>query len=1285
MSGNRQFPIRLLIVALLAVVGLASLVFCQEPAGPASDPNVAVPSSEADDSPTPDPGSEAKSADRKVIREQSIYIPYDELRKVFEKQGRGVFLPYEKFRELWDAAREKTEPAADQEPPVGALIAEVENEATVEQDVVRVKAVVKIEVLAKGWNEVPLRLSDAAITEATLDGQPARIVTDGNAGYKLLLENTGEGSQQVELTLHYANAITRSPGRNSVSFQPPQAPVSRWRVRIPEPGVEVNLHPVIAATEVPVDDAAGEPSDAAAEETVILAFVGAAPTVRIEWTPKAEGATGLEALASVRVEQQSTIAEGVIRTRAQLTYNISRAELGQLSIEIPPDQKVVNVFDANVRSFSQDQQTITAQLHEPAKGTQSVIVELEKFLGDEQAAPPEQQKEQPPEEVQAEARKVVRVPVVKALGVGRQQGVLVVRVDDGLRAEVIRVNRLLQIGTVKLPQTLARESWTFSYSYATVPFDLEIAVEKVQPRVIVETLVEAELRPKRLSVDVLSIYTVERAAVFRLELDVPPGFEVLEAMGREVAGAAAVQVEGRHLEGENKTRLVVNLARKAMGRVGLLVQLQKKLDESDLLTPGEKANLPLPMPQVAAESVERVSGRLIVYAPENLLVNPVEDEPLGFRSITTTAALGGFQGAPGRDLSEIRPIKAYAYTQEHGQLELVAERRKPQVRVRQLLAADIRDGAVDYRASFFYDVLYSSVKSLRIDVPADVSEELRTNTTGLTERKIVPPPADVAEGYVAWSFSSDTELIGRHALELVWRHQIDRQVDDSKPIDVVIPQLKPVGADLPSGQIVLTKADTIDLRVSGDSGLRSIDPQFELMPEADLPGAVRAYEFHGDWSLSVAATRYELEEIKRASIERALLRMVVTRADKIAVQALYQMRSVQQRVAVRLPKEAEFDAEPRIDGSPVPLEIEPTRQDEYLIPLIDRESRESFLLELRYTVPCEGSFLRFDRPVFPLASTADQTATSQEQTEGDGADATTAEDEPAMQEMYLCVYLPDELDLLKKEGPWTEQFSLGQDYEPSDWELLNWVSPDLDLNESFPIDGRLYVFSALRPEAPPDGSLYLATCDSNWLSTCVLGGVALIGLVLLPLGIGKRVFVIGLLAIGLVVCGVFNPILVQQICNGAMQAAVAVVLIVWLIWYFVWTRPRTVAGRRSTDGDQPPPGTPQDPVPAPPPGPEKGTSPFSGPSPAGPTSDSPAPEKSYGVADRKGKDPTAQAKESTKTVENLRKPHGDPAGDYAIEWDPALSEDSSEVYMIKPPSDPSDDRNARGKGGDTNE
>ena len=243
------------------------------------------------------------------------------------------------------------------------MITEIDNEATVSKDVVRVKAVVKIELLTEGWHEVPLRLADSAITEASIGGQPARIVSAGPAGYKLLLEKKGKKPEQIELTLNYAKGISKAPGLNSVSFEAPQVPVSRWRIRIPEPGVKVNVQPQIAATETSIGPAAkrqtGEekkpapeeqkaaaaekkpaPAPAPAqEETLVNAYVGAAPTVRIEWTPKAEGATGLEALASVQAEQRVTIAEGAMRTRCQLDFAISRADLRQVALEIPADQK----------------------------------------------------------------------------------------------------------------------------------------------------------------------------------------------------------------------------------------------------------------------------------------------------------------------------------------------------------------------------------------------------------------------------------------------------------------------------------------------------------------------------------------------------------------------------------------------------------------------------------------------------------------------------------------------------------------------------------------------------------------------------------------------------------------------------------------------------------------------------------------------------------------------------------------------------------------------------------
>ena len=1040
------------------------------------------------------------------IHEQDIYIPYEKLREVFEKHGRGVFLPYEKFQELWRAAREKTPRAADEKPPVGALITEIENEATVEKDVVRVKAKLKIEVLAEGWNSIPLRLSDAAIIRAALGGKPARIVGTPGQGYKLLIDKKGKQPETMELVLEYAKTIARAPGRNSVSFQTPQAPVSRWRVVIPQSGVKVELHPLIAATEVPAEGGTPEKKK---DETVILAFVGAAPMVRIDWTPKAEGATGLAAMASVRAEGQVWIDEGVSRCRTTLAYSISRAELAQLEIDVPAGQKVANLFDANIRLWSvktvEGRQRITVELFEPAKKSQQVIVELEKFFPDR-------------------PKNSIDVPVVKAVGAGRQQGVVVVKVAKSLRAEAVKTSGLLQVDAAELPSALKRTKWEFAYRYATVPFTLTLDIEKVQPRITVDSLLEVDLQPDRLTLDLTAIYTIEKAGVFRLEWDIPPGFDVRHVRGEPVGKAKGVQVDSHFIEGDKKTRLVANLSRKAIGKVALRVRLQKDLHRPELLTPtGKAAQFALPIPRVPEAAAERSTGRMVVYAPENLRLT--SEKTAGLRSISVREVFETVRPTRQPAPTEGRPVLAFAYSQGPAELTFAAERRKPQVTVRQLMVARVEEGVVKFDFTLFHDVRFSGVKSLRLDVPADVAAALRVVTPGVRKNTIAPPPDDLEKGYVAWRLSGDAEFLGKGKIKLSWEKKIEK-LEVGKSVELTMPRLIPREVDRAWGQIALVKSETIDVHPSGEPKLlRPIDPQRDLIDP--VPAAARAFEFHDDWELKIVATRYELEEVKRTSIERALVRMVVTQADVISVQALYRMRSARQRLTVVLPPGAEFDAQPlRIGGRPATLEK--GGESGYYIPLTGVGADKPFVIELRYTLEGDGS--RIDPPVFPQ--------------------------EPAVVKEYLCVYLPEEQRLLNAWGPWTEEFR----WRCDDWlrwrpepvrspnSLVDWVQGDLTPGNpanDFAADGEPYLFLTLRPAPPPEGSLRLKTIDGDWLSGLVFIATVLLGLLLLPARLPARALAIGAAVIALVLAGVFLPIFSMQIINGVLLSAIFVVAVMW--------------------------------------------------------------------------------------------------------------------------------------------
>ncbi len=1096
-----------------------------------------------------------------VLREQSIYIPYEKFRRIFEKEGRGVFLPYERFRQLWEAASQKVEPAPPAKPPTPHVITEAEYEALAGKEVVRVKAALKVDLLQEGWNEVPLRLGDAAITTATIGGKPARIVSAGPAGHKLLIERTEKTVQTVELALEFAKAIARSPGQNTVSFEAPQAAVSRWRVRIPQAGVKVNIQPAMAVMEVSAEGGPGaQPArkpDAAnpggpkgpspkekpsspiapslAEETVIQAFLGASPTVRIEWTPKAEGATGLEALATVQSEHQVVVTEGAVRHRVQLAYTISRAELRQLVLELPAEQRVVNVADANLRQWRVEpagaMQRILVDLFEPARQSQGLSVELEQIgaglgSGAKGSAAPKPAN-------QAEPLATVAVPVVRALGVGRQQGVVVVSADDGLRIEAVGSLGLMQVDAGELPGPLARGRWALAFRYAAVPFDLRLAIEKIQPRIVADTLVEAELQPERLHLDVLALVDVQRAGVFNLEFELPPGYRVESVAGRAAAGVPAAPYEAHHIQGVENPRLLVQLSKKALARVGLHVALSRELKEPDLLTPtGKTVHVPVGIPRVVAGPEGRATGRVVVLAPGSLQVNPAKVE--GLRRISHREALEGMETARPARGGDARPVLEFAHSEQPAMLVVAAERRKPFVVVRQFLSTQIEDGAVQYEATFFFQVQYSGIKSLRIDVPKALVDQIKLSTPEMRYQPIQPPPADVAPDYVAWAIAGGKELLGEGQFQFRWTERMAK-LDVGRGISVTIPHLRPRGVDLAWGQIVVKKAETIDIdETAGQvANLRPIDPQHDLMPGASAPDAARAYAFYDDFALTLSAVRYELKEVKPTSIERALLRMVITRADKIAVQALYQLRSAQQRLALVLPEGAEMDRRPRINGQSVVLEQ--ANGNQYYVPLAGRGPDDVFLLEIQYSMP-GGRRLAY--PVFP--------------------------EDPAVQQVYLAVYVPQERLVLARLGPWTEEFTWEADglgWRPvchlAENQLLEWVSRGTGqqaANLFFPTDGRMYLFSTLRPREPEVGALYLTTVRSEGLHAAVMGILGVAGLVLIPAGARRRVTAVALVALGLLVCGVFAPILARQVMFGVAWAAAAVA-VVWAA-AFVWSRRR---------------------------------------------------------------------------------------------------------------------------------
>lgn len=695
----------------------------------------------------------------------------------------------------------------------------------------------------------------------------------------------------------------------------------------------------------------------------------------------------------------------------------------------------------------------------------------------------------------------------------------------------------------------------------------------MKPRIHVQQLVEAYLEPERITLDISAILDIQQAGVFQLAFDIPAGYEVERVVGREMGDAQLVAVDSHHLEGDDNTRLQINLLRKAIGRVGVTATLRRTLTEPNLMTPtGEAAEIQIVVPRIATD-VEDVSGSLIVHGPESLQIT--SQSVSGMRNVAIAEAHKDVQAIRDGRFPGLREVLAFVFTHDPAELTIAAERRRPHVTARLLLTARIETGVVKYEARFFYDILYSAVKSLRLDVPEALAGEIRVASGGISKTTITPQPDDVPAGYIAWNLSGDSEFLGQRQFVLSWE-QSTPELEVGKSTDYAIPGLRPMNVDRAWGQIVVSKAETLDIRAAaGFDGLRPIDPQHDLMPGVSVADAARAFEFHDAWSLSVTATRYELEEVKRTSIERALVRMVVTRSDTVSVQALYRIRSAVQRLAIALPADSYFDNAPLyINGEPKSLEHGDKNQ--LFIPLVNQNPETPFVLELRYAVP--GDHRQLDLPTFP------------------GHEG--LQTEPAVQKVELSVYLPNELALLDSKGPWTNEqgdwyskLNRHPGHGASDQPLLAWVTEGVGMKSqhatTFAVDGRLYSFTTLRPAPPPDGSLQLVAWDARALNLLVFGSMALVGLVFVRRSANNKLVVLALITIGLVLIGVFAPTLAMQLIDAYLLLAVLLVLLAWAVSGVLSRKPRPVPPPAATESSA----TPSEPAAAEPTS-DEGQSPF---------------------------------------------------------------------------------------------
>ncbi len=634
----------------------------------------------------------------------------------------------------------------------------------------------------------------------------------------------------------------------------------------------------------------------------------------------------------------------------------------------------------------------------------------------------------------------------------------------------------------------------------------------------------------------------------------PADYKLVDCQALSGGDPGVSVLADRQLGEVSQGRQPLRLTFKAkQNRLDVRLQMRRELAEAALQTPGlPPVSLTLAGPRLTPGGAEREEGAITIQAPASLRVTP---------------GLASHLKAADGDGSSLLVYRFNA-SEPLPQLTVTAERRPPHCTVAQLLLAGVESGnQLQYTAMFKAEVIHSGVKSLAFAVPAALLPRLRLTPSQYRLQPAEKQPPDLPEGYQAATLQGDAEFFGASTFSMHWTEDLgDLPVGGDKNIRV--PRLIAFG-DRVWGQVAFLKNDMIDMAPTAAEKLLPIDPRFNLMkditpvslkmPGPDLAARVaRAFEYHGDdWKLEAKVTRYQNEAVKSTSIEKMLVRAVLTRGGALSVQTACQMRSTRQRLELHLPAGVEFDSTPAlVDGRPAPLEKGEPGQ--YFVPLTANRQGERFVLELRHVLPKPDAGA-FQLPAFP--------------------------DDAAVQHVYLSVHIPKHLTVIGTLGPWNIDniwalsgfLTLRPRSRLTSGTLVNWLLQSAPVNptvtdhlNNFVTDGQPLLYSTLHPPAGPASALRLRLRPAWQCKAVLIIAILAVGVLLARAPVFHQALALAFAVSGLALLAVFLPSLTVSLVSNAAAAAALTVLLGWGFRWFRQRPARKPAPPRPNGDDRPP-------------------------------------------------------------------------------------------------------------------
>ena len=298
------------------------------------------------------------------------------------------------------------------------------------------------------------------------------------------------------------------------------------------------------------------------------------------------------------VQTVAMLDEHELTLHTVINYTIRRAGIFQMRVSIPKDLRRRNIEGADIDDHSWDEQKGILTVNLKTKVADRYVLTIDTAKTIQQLEPG------------------LDLPVIRTEGVDKERGFLAVSTKASVRLKTAEGENkkagLEDISISDLPPEMLQRAGAvaLAYKYFSQPWNLALAVERIEPRVTAEVFNLLSIGEKLMTVSATIRYGILHAGVDTFVVEVPPG-------------ATAVDIDGegiKHRE-ENKTdhTWTITLQSKRTDAYTLYVNFQENLTKDQVEIPysGVRAMTIEPEPgkshgRVGAYKVERETGYLAI-------------------------------------------------------------------------------------------------------------------------------------------------------------------------------------------------------------------------------------------------------------------------------------------------------------------------------------------------------------------------------------------------------------------------------------------------------------------------------------------------------------------------------------------------------------------------------------------------------------------------------------------------------------------------------------------------